>query len=348
MGPDDATIGYYVHHAGDGHHLRRAAAFARAWSGCVTGLSSLPRPEGWAGPWIDLPRDDTDAAPRDATANGRFHWVPEHDAGLRSRMAEVASWVDDVAPAVMVVDVSVEVATFVRLLGVPVVTVVAPGARDDPGHHLALGLAGASVGFWPDGMTDVLLPGLAPDVRTRVRAVGGCVPRPDPDETDPRVAAGGRRAVLLGGTDDEPGPVPAAVPGWTWDVVAVDGDAERRRDAMRRADVVVTPAAEGLVAEVAGARRPAVVVPRASAHDEEAVLASALAAGPWPVCAADPSSLGDGPRAWGALLGEVAELDGEGWRGWCDGRAVDRFVAVVRRVVGAGAGAGAELRAMSR
>ena len=53
------TIGYYVHHQGHGH-LHRAQAFAAAWRSSgpeVVGLSTLPRPRAWDGPWVRLPRD---------------------------------------------------------------------------------------------------------------------------------------------------------------------------------------------------------------------------------------------------------------------------------------------------
>ena len=92
------VIGYYVHHHGTGH-LHRAMTVAPHLAEPVTGLSSLPRPEAWAGPWIELPRDDS-AAPYPApttAAQGRLHWVPLGDAGLRARMAAISAWIDDSA-----------------------------------------------------------------------------------------------------------------------------------------------------------------------------------------------------------------------------------------------------------
>ena len=93
-------IGYYVHHHGTGH-LHRATTVAPHLPGPVTGISSLPRPESWTGPWLQLPRDD--AAPSyagsDVTAHGRLHWVPTGDPGLRGRMAAMSSWIEEHAPA---------------------------------------------------------------------------------------------------------------------------------------------------------------------------------------------------------------------------------------------------------
>lgn len=334
-------IGYYVHHVGHGH-CHRAAAFARRWPDCVTGLSSLPRPADWPGPWVQLPRDDEAELPRDVTAGGRFHWVPERDPGLLGRMAEISSWIRHLEPDAVVVDVSVEVATLVRLHGVPVVTVVGPGRRDDPAHLLGLGLAHTLVGFWPDGATDALLPGLPADVRARVRPVGG-LSRYAVSDAAPSsaTAADGRRRVVLmmgaGGDDLDPAHVDAAraaTPDWDWTVIG--GTAGEWRDdpfpLLLDADVVVTHTGQNAVAEVAAARRPAVVVPQLRPHDEQHVTAAALAAGGWPVMV-EPTLPTTG---WPDLLARAAALDGSRWRDWCDGGAVDRFVGVVRDVAAGG------------
>ena len=85
-------IGYYVHHVGHGH-LHRASAVAQALGEPVTGFSSLPAPAGWPGPWIELERDDGNGEDVERTARDRLHWVPIGHRGLRSRMAEIASWI---------------------------------------------------------------------------------------------------------------------------------------------------------------------------------------------------------------------------------------------------------------
>ena len=71
-------------------------------------------------------------------AHGVLHWAPHHDAGLRGRMALIAQWVADVHPSAAVIDVSVEVAALLRLLGVPVVVVAMPGERIDAPHDAGL------------------------------------------------------------------------------------------------------------------------------------------------------------------------------------------------------------------
>jgi UDP-N-acetylglucosamine--N-acetylmuramyl-(pentapeptide) pyrophosphoryl-undecaprenol N-acetylglucosamine transferase len=78
-----------------------------------------------------------------------MHWVPHHDDGLRTRMALIARWVEETRPAAVVVDVSVEVALFVRLLGVPVIVMTMPGERTDGPHDLVHQLADHIVAAWP-------------------------------------------------------------------------------------------------------------------------------------------------------------------------------------------------------
>ena len=51
-------------------------------------------------------------------------------------MALIARWIDETRPVAIVVDVSVEVALFVRLLGVPVIVMAMPGERIDGPHAL--------------------------------------------------------------------------------------------------------------------------------------------------------------------------------------------------------------------
>ena len=143
-------IGYYVHHVGHGH-LRNALCIAAAVEHEVTGLSSLPRPPEWPGEWIELDRDDRAATVRNPDAHGRFHWAPLHDAGLSSRMARLAGWIDAAHPAALVVDVSVEVAAFGRLMGIPAVVMALPGNRADPAHRLGYSVADAVIAAWPRG-----------------------------------------------------------------------------------------------------------------------------------------------------------------------------------------------------
>ncbi|MFL6109715.1 MAG: glycosyltransferase [Marmoricola sp.] len=340
-------IGYYVHHVGRGH-LHRALAVRAALGEPVTVLSSLPRPDRVPeDEWVSLASDlvPDQPAPAGATAGGRLHWAPPTHEGLRRRMAQVSAWIDAAGPRLIVVDVSVEVALLCRLHGVPVVSVMLPGRRTDPAHLLGFDIAHALVAAWPPVATPGMLPGLPSEVRGRVRAVGGLsrhapVHPVHPDLIPDRLSLDrpARLAVLMlgqGGHHVDPALVERAVgstPGWHWDVL--DGRRGRWCDdpapLLRNADVVVTHAGQNAVAEVAAARRPAVVVAQDRPHDEQRTTAAVLAAGPWPVEVEDTFP-GDG---WTDRLERVAALDGTAWQGWCDGLEADRFAALLRAAGG--------------
>ena len=324
-------IGYYVHHVGHGH-LHRALVVAEALGEPVTGLSSLPAPPDWPGPWIQLERDDADPH-RDPSPRGRLHWVPLGHRGLRARMAEVASWLRHVEPSVVVVDVSVEIALLVRLHGIPIVTLVGPGERGDPAHLLGFDIADALVGCWPAGATGMLR-GVPPPVLDRVQAVGA-VSRFPPAEPTPSGTAS-RRVVVLGGTGGQG--IGAAdverarheTPDWKWTIL--DGSDGTWVDdpfpLLCAADVVVTHAGQNALAEVAAARTPAVVVPQARPHREQEVTAEALWHDGWPAVVVDMWPDHD----WEHRLEQAARLDGADWASWCDGLAAGRIAEVVRSV----------------
>jgi len=337
------VIGYYVHHHGHGHRHRAlevARALCAAGEG-VTGLSSLPAPEGWPGSWVRLAPDAEpgDPAPRSPTAGDRLHWVPLGHAGLRSRAAAVSAWIAEAAPSAVVVDVSVEVALLVRLHGVPVVTLVQPGERGDAAHRLGYDVAEALVGCWPPeadrtgGTGEGMLRGLPPEVTARVRAVGGLSRFDVAEPSDRAERAAGRRVVLLSGSGgsalDASGldAARAATPGWEWTVLdaRLGSWVDDPRAALRETDVVVTHAGQNALAEVAACRTPAVVVAQERPHREQEVTADVLARGPWPAVVADAWP----GRDWAGLLDRAAALDGVGWADWCDGRAAERFAAVV-------------------
>ncbi|WP_210503470.1 glycosyltransferase [Nocardioides xinjiangensis] len=337
------VVGYYVHHVGSGHRHRAQVLAARLErEGIrVTGLSSLPRPDGWAGDWVRLARDDGGTA-ADVSAGGHLHWVPRQHDGLRSRTAAVSAWIEAARPDLVVVDVSVEVALLARLHGIPVVAVVLPGRRDDPPHLLGLGVADVLVGFWPES-ADGMAPGLPDHLRAKLVPVGALSRHPvRRDRTDRR--PGIRTVALLlgtGGHDIDRADVEAAcaaTPGWTWRVLGADRSTwvADTASVLAESDVVVTHAGQNALAETAAARRPAVVVPQHRPHDEQRTTAAVLARG-WPavVCGTWPA-----PDDWAPVLDRAASLDPARWAEWCDGAAADRFARVVleaRRRSGTGA-----------
>jgi hypothetical protein len=318
------VIGYYVHHVGAGH-LQRARAVALRAGGTVTGLSSLPAPADWPGPWVRLVRDDCAPDPVDPTARGNLHWVPERDDGLCRRMASLSAWIETARPDVLISDVSAEVALLARLHGVPVVSVVLPGRRGDRAHRSAYAVSSGLVAAWPREAVG-MVHGLARADARRLHHVGALsrCEIAGPDQRDPSR----RRVLVLSGrggghpTETQLRAAATDTPGWSWTVLG--GSGEWRDDPSLAVDasaVVVIQAGESAVADVAARRRPAVVVPAPRPFDEQRATGRALAAGPWP-CRVEESFPVTG---WAERLNEVAALDGQAWAEWCDGHAADRL-----------------------
>ncbi|MEH3154708.1 MAG: glycosyltransferase [Gordonia paraffinivorans] len=264
-------------------HAHRADSIARALDEPVTVLSSRPRPAGHAAAvWFRLPMDVAPGSESaDPSAGGVVHWAPRDTPGLTARMAAIAAWVERTRPSVVVVDVSVEVALFVRLMGVPVVVMAMPGDRDDRPHTLAYDAADAIIAPWSRTVYDPSW--LA--ARAATTAWVGSISRfdgrtrPNPDrEARPTVAVlggAGGGAVTVDDVarwqDADPRfrfrPVGAVGGPWTADVWPV----------LTSAAVVVTHAGQNAVADVAVAARPAVIVPQTRPFAEQSRTAAALA-----------------------------------------------------------------------
>ena len=328
-------IGYYVHHHGSGHVHRATAmaTLAAAHGRVLTGLSSLPLPAAWPGPWVQLPRDDDADCHLRPTANGRLHWVPIGDAGLLGRTAAVSAWIAATRPACVIVDVSVEITLLVRLHGVPVVAVVLPGSRGDKAHRSGLGAADALVGLWPPEATGMLRD-VSTDVLGRLHPVGAL------SRFDVRPAGfrrpGPGRAVMLSGTgggapdEERVDRARRQSPDWMWTVLSASSGTwvDDPSGVLGQADVVVTHAGQNALAEVAALRRPAVVVPQARPHEEQLTTARSLATGGWPVVVEETWP----DHGWSERLARAAALDGRRWARWCDGHAAERFWSVVDSV----------------
>lgn len=327
-------IGYYIHHHGRGH-LHRAHAIASELGRDVTGLSSLARPSDWPGDWVQLARDDEAEQPVDVRAGGVFHWAPLRDGGFADRMSQLSAWIHRVRPRAVVVDVSVEVALLCRLHGVPVVTVAMPGERGDLPHSLGYAASSAIIGAWPEAATAMLRTSDTESALTLppVTPVGGI----SRFMGRPRVATPDERQVLVllgrGGDDVPQGVLERAqqeTPEWNWRVLG-GGAGEWVDDPWElicAATVVVSHAGQNSIADVAAARRPAVIVPQSRPHGEQKVTARVLARGDWPAVVVE-----EFPRTgWQHLLEHASRLEGDHWARWTDGQGAQRAAAVVREI----------------
>jgi hypothetical protein len=325
-------IGYYIHHQGDGHTTRAAAIADRLGSEPVAGLSSRPRPDGWRGPWLELARDDDPVVEdgMDPTAGGALHWAPRAHPGLRERMAQIAAWVATHAPRLMVVDVSVEVTVLLRTMGVPTVVMGMPGARQDPPHQLAYRLADAIIAPWP-GWARVF--GGGAPWRAKTYPVGAISRFDGRPRARARSTGGRRRVVVLSGrggtalTLDMLAAAERATPAWAWTTLGPPRTqwVEDPWPLLCDADVIVTHAGQNAIADVAAARRPAVVIAQTRPHDEQLATARALqeaqlAVVPprWPA-----------PKDWGAVLEAAMRLSGRGWERWSSGAGAERAAGVL-------------------
>jgi hypothetical protein len=325
-------IGYYVHHRGAGH-ATRAAAISGRLDESVVGLSARPAPSGWDGDWVELARDDVPppAAGADPAAGGALHWAPAGHVGLRQRMARLAGWICAARPRLLVVDVSVEVAAFARLMGVPVALVALPGRRTDDAHALAFRIASVIVAAWPEWASPMT--GAEP-WRSKLHPVGALSRfdgRPPPAPT-PVVVSRGRQVVVLcgsGGSALSAGQVAEAVavtPGWDWKTLGGPGGSEPDPwHTLASADVVITHAGQNAVAEVAAARRPAIVIPERRPYEEQHCMAREL--GNAGLALVEPRW----PHAerWPRLLEEAARCEGDHWERWNDGCGADRAARVL-------------------
>lgn len=317
-------IGYYAHHQGAGH-LTRLQSIAGAMDEPVWGLSSAPAPAGWGGGWTQLSRDD-DPDPAelvrhgDPTAHGVLHWVPRGHAGLAARSAQLTSWVAEHRPRAVVVDVSVEVALLVRLCGVPTVVVALPGERLDRAHRLAYDTADALLAPWPQGTHDS---GWPSEWSAKAWFVGGIsrfdhlTPRPVP----PAAADGGTVLVLWGAggrttTAAELDAARKATPSWRWVERSPGTPSDLPLwEQLQQADVVVTHAGQNAVAEVAAARRPAVVVAQPRPFDEQVATARQVESRQIAVGRAAWPDAGE----WPDLLRLAVARGGAGWSRWSTG-----------------------------
>ena len=313
-------IGYYVHHQGRGH-LSRLEAIAAHLRTPVVGLSSLPKPDGWQGDWVQLARDDdpSPASSDDVSARGVLHWAPRHHLGLSARMATLASWVARERPAAVVVDVSVEVALLVRLCGTPVVVVALPGERTDRTHLAAYDLADALLAPWP---AEAHARGWPASWTSKTWCVGG-LSRFDSDHRPPLLPGNGSSRVLLlwgaGGRDADAASVDAArtaTPGWTWTERSPQRPSPDLWAELCAADVVVTHAGQNAVADVAAARAPAVVVAQRRPYGEQAATARALSR----LDIADGHTSWPPADRWNEVLEGARRRGGAGWARWSSGR----------------------------
>jgi UDP-N-acetylglucosamine:LPS N-acetylglucosamine transferase len=247
-------------------------------------------------------------------------------------MALIARWVADVAPAAAVVDVSVEVATLLRLLGVPVIVVAMPGERIDTPHQMVYQLADHILAAWPRELYEPHW--LRPHAH-KATYVGG-ISRFDgrPADLSERVEAA--TVLVLNGTGGSRLTLETITactqryPEYRWRTLGVAGGpwVSDPWPAICAADVIIAHAGQNCVADIAAAGKPAIIIAQARPFDEQVVTAHTLS------CAGMAIVLDDWPdlAAWPEIIAAARELGGGQWTGWQTAGAAARAAQAVADV----------------
>ena len=328
-------IGYFVHHQGRGH-AERCAALMRALP------ASRPVTVFCADPDIlsDLPRNVTvtripslfqrrgdeaeglDGIPHPETC----HCAPLGWPGITEAMAAMGDWFATARPALMVADVSAEVAQLSRLFSVPHVHILQHGDRTDPGHRAAY-----------DGAAGLLAPCAAsmaqPDwarYADRIHHAGGlgldgAMPGREAARARLGIAANERLILVVsgGGGDGVPaaplGVGARALPDARWVTIGAvrrdwhatepanlshRGWVEDAPDWIAAADIVVASTGNTTVQQIMAAGVPYLAVPEWRYFDEQGCKARALAAAG---LATHRAALPASAQAWRAAVAETTD-----------------------------------------
>jgi hypothetical protein len=328
------AFGYFVHHQGRGH-AERCAAIANALpadrpltifcarddifpalppQASITVIPSLFEPRGDEATGMDH-------IPTPAT----LHCAPLGWPGIRRAMATIAAWFDAADPALMICDVSAEIAQLSRICSVPHVKILQHGDRGDAGHRAAYdGAAGLLAPFhaalaqpeWDAAMRakTCFAGGLGVDTRVVERELARQRIGVGADEEMILVMAGGGgsgfgQAPLGVGARSRPdarwitiGPVerdwhatePANIEHRGW----VDNAA----DHVAAADLVIASTGNTTCQQILAAARPWLAIPEWRYFDEQHRKAQALAAAG---VACTRPHLPSSADAWHAALAET-------------------------------------------
>jgi hypothetical protein len=320
--------GWYVHHHGAGH-LTRFRAVRPHLPGEVMVFSSLPEPAHLppATTWVHLARDNdrppgaADPADADPTAGGLLHWAPLGHAGHARRLAAIADAIAGRPVDRFVIDVSVEVALLVRLLGVPTVVVTQPGDRDDAPHRLAYATAARVLAPWPTGAH-------RPPATRALVEVGG-ISRFDGRTRDRDPDPGTVLVLGAGVTERDLAAAASAAPDTRWQLAGSTASTwiDDPWEALQRAEVVVTAAGQNSVADIAAAGARAIVVPQTRPFDEQVATGRVLADRRLAVVQpAWPDA-----RAWRSVLDRARELRPD-WTQWEVNGAARRAADAIAQV----------------
>lgn len=319
-------IGYYVHHQGAGHRdraVRIAHTLERRCTliGTFGGEAGLPSDLNV----LDLPDDrvllDFDGRDGARTRPLCLHYAPLGHPGIRTRMAAIADWIDKTDPALLIVDVSVEVALLARLLSLPTLVFRLAGMRTDPAHLEAFRAAERLIAPFPEAFE---ANGMPDWVREKT-LYAGLLAGPGPVNSS-AVSEDGRITILFGrggegGCLERLAATARAVPKRDWHVLGpvrsdsrqtalprnlhLHGWVENVRAHLAPASLVVGGCGDGVLAAVASAGKRFVCLPEPRAYGEQTAKAVALTR----LGAAVMHEGWPDERSWPALIAKGLSLD---------------------------------------
>ena len=305
--PADRPVGYFVHHQGRGH-AERCAAIVNALPVTRPVTIFCARddifPPLRPGVEIRLIPSLFEATGQEAACDftaqpDTLHCAPLGWPGIRTAMGTMAQWFMTANPALMICDVSAEVAQLARICSVPHVKVLQHGQRTDPGHRAAYdGAAGLLVPSdaslaqddWDAGMRarTCFAGGLGVDLGLPDRAAARDRLGIDPDQEVVLVLSGG------GGTGFPSAPIAVgarAMPDSLWLTVGKiardwhatepanlrhDGWVDGAADHIAAADCIVASTGNTTCQQILGAAKPWVAVPEWRYFDEQVEKARVL------------------------------------------------------------------------
>ncbi len=327
-------FGYFVHHQGRGH-AERCAAIAHALPAerpltifCARDDIFPPLPA--QARIVRIPSlfeatgDEAttmDWVPTPAT----LHCAPLGWPGIRQAMATISGWFASADPALMICDVSAEIAQLSRICSVPHVKILQHGDRGDAGHRAAYdGAAGLLAAFH----ADLAQPDWDTGMRARTCFAGGLgVDTHVPDRVEARARIGVEAdgefvLVLSGGGGGGFGQAPLGIgarsrPASRWITIGPvvrdwhateprniehRGWVDNPADYVAAADLVIASTGNTTCQQILAAARPWLAIPEWRYFDEQHRKADALAAAG--VACVRPH-LPSSADAWGDAIAEA-------------------------------------------
>ncbi|MCP9236582.1 glycosyltransferase [Lewinella sp. JB7] len=331
-------IAFYVHHHGGGHANRtRLLADHLPTTTPVHAFTSSPdRFIGWdRGIVHPLPPDvDPDRDPAaDLLVDQVLHYAPLDLPCLQERMAKLAGWITRERPAWFIVDLSVEIALFIRLCGVRVALVRLHGHREDPAHLAAFRLADRLLAPFPPELEDAHTPAWVRAKTTYLGTFSRFDERRETREACRRLLHldEDRKVVTvingLGGGAREPAYweraaranhdwyfllVGKVVPtGTELPNLRVVGLVDDTFPYLRAADVVVGSGGTNTMMEIGAVRVPFVSQPEPRPFDEQECKMEALQR----LGLTEIARSATAPAEWGRILDRALRQDVSGWEG---------------------------------